>query len=307
MSSTLNSQIIDTNEQMTGRGVSNDLFHDQRPTEPGLDNINVVIRVRPVSKKVVQTPNSDRKDQILNYPDAGQIQVSDPMSGMSRSFTYNVVFEPEASQEEVFEHSGVKRLIDMSLDGFACTVLAYGQTSSGKTYTLTGNAFERISTSENTIAGKGSPNDGRGEWRGAAQAGQGGQAEKKMIGVMQLAFAYLFEQIKLRKNRSLLYIIHVSYLEVYNEQVLDLLNPSPKSLNVRWAKERGFYAENLFKVECEDIGDLEGVLEEETQDPEDPQATVFPLWPTLSGEAVTFPIETPLSLNYSQTVCQAVV
>jgi hypothetical protein len=31
---------------------------------------------------------------------------------------------------------------------------------------------------------------------------------------------------------------------------------------VRWAKDRGFYAENLFKVECEDIGDLEGVLEE---------------------------------------------
>ena len=45
-------------------------------------------------------------------------------------------------------------------------------------------------------------------------------------------------------------------------QVLDLLNPSPKSLNVRWSKDRGFYAENLFKVECEDIGDLEGVLEE---------------------------------------------
>ena len=31
---------------------------------------------------------------------------------------------------------------------------------------------------------------------------------------------------------------------------------------VRWSKDRGFYAENLFKVECEDLGDLEGVLEE---------------------------------------------
>ena len=49
---------------------------------------------------------------------------------------------------------------------------------------------------------------------------------------------------------------------IYIFKVLDLLNPSPKSLNVRWAKDRGFYAENLFKVECEDIGDLEGVLEE---------------------------------------------
>ncbi|XP_054155361.1 kinesin-like protein KIF12 isoform X2 [Oppia nitens] len=295
MTSTTNSRSIDSNEQMTGRGVSNNaVFHDQRPPELGFDNINVTIRVRPVSTKYGLY--SDRKESSLNFPDAGQIQVCDPISGTSRSFTFNVVFEPEATQEEVFEHSGVKRLIDMSLDGFACTVLAYGQTSSGKTYTLTGNAFEQISTSESTITGKGSPNDGRGE-------GQGDRGEKKMIGVMQLAFAYLFEQIKLRKNRSLFYIIHVSYLEVYNEQVLDLLNPSPKSLNVRWAKDRGFYAENLFKVECEDIGDLEGVLEEgcknrqvrshsmndnssrshsvmtitlasETQDPEDPQGYI---------------------------------
>lgn len=45
-------------------------------------------------------------------------------------------------------------------------------------------------------------------------------------------------------------------------QVLDLLNPSTKPLPVRWSKEKGFYAENLFVVECEDAGDLEGVLDE---------------------------------------------
>ena len=49
--------------------------------------------------------------------DCTHIQVRDPISGQCRAFTFNVVFEPEATQEEVFEHSGVKRLIDMSLDG----------------------------------------------------------------------------------------------------------------------------------------------------------------------------------------------
>lgn len=44
-------------------------------------------------------------------------QVTDPNSGQQRSFTFNVVFEPEATQEEVFEHSGIKRLIDMALEG----------------------------------------------------------------------------------------------------------------------------------------------------------------------------------------------
>ena len=44
-------------------------------------------------------------------------QVEDTIANVSRSFAFNVVFEPEASQEQVFEHSGVKRLIDMALDG----------------------------------------------------------------------------------------------------------------------------------------------------------------------------------------------
>lgn len=36
---------------------------------------------------------------------------------VNRSFVYNVVFEPEALQEDVFDHSGVKKLIDMSING----------------------------------------------------------------------------------------------------------------------------------------------------------------------------------------------
>lgn len=76
------------------------------------------------------------------------------------------------------------------------------------------SGLQQISSSESALTGKGSPNDGRGE----RERGESG--EKKIIGVVQLAFAYLFEQIKLRKNRSLFYIIHVSYLEVYNEQVM---------------------------------------------------------------------------------------
>ena len=104
MTSTLNSQIIARNEEITGRGVSNDLFHDERRPEPGFDNINVVIRsevmsfclwwsyhpipnyiysilnfslffrVRPISGK--QTPYAERRDQSsVSFPDAGQIQV----------------------------------------------------------------------------------------------------------------------------------------------------------------------------------------------------------------------------------------
>lgn len=45
------------------------------------------------------------------------LQAKDTISNGLKSFSFNVVFEPEATQEEVFEHSGVKRMIDMALDG----------------------------------------------------------------------------------------------------------------------------------------------------------------------------------------------
>lgn len=49
-----------------------------------------------------------------------------------------MVFEPAATQEDVLQFSGMKRLIEMALEGFRCTCFCYGQTGSGKTHTLTG-------------------------------------------------------------------------------------------------------------------------------------------------------------------------
>ncbi|XP_075744834.1 kinesin-like protein KIF12 isoform X2 [Rhipicephalus microplus] len=193
--------------------------------DSGGDNINVVVRVRPLTDQ----ESESNKAQALNYPGEGQVLVEEPVSGQTKLFTFTVVFEPEATQEDVFEHCGIKRLIDMALDGFASTILAYGQTGAGKTYTLTGSP----------------------------EAPEGGTSEP---GIMQLTFGYLFEEITQRKGVE--YIVQASYLEIYKEHVLDLLNPSHRTLPVRWSKDKGFYAENLFVVECEDLGDLDGVLEE---------------------------------------------
>jgi len=55
-----------------------------------------------------------------------------------RVFSYNVVFEPGATQEDVLQFSGIKRLIEMAVEGFSTTAFCYGQTGSGKTHTLTG-------------------------------------------------------------------------------------------------------------------------------------------------------------------------
>ena len=126
------------------------------------DNINVVVRVKPSitccnggtsnpesslgtgnNRRSHSHPRESNPQQAPDdlFPAAGQIQISDPTSGLIRSFTFDVIFEPEASQEQVFEHSRLKKFIDMALEGFASTVFAYGQTGSGKTFTMTGNVF----------------------------------------------------------------------------------------------------------------------------------------------------------------------
>lgn len=55
-----------------------------------------------------------------------------------RLFSYNVVFEPGAGQDDILQYSGIKRLIEMAIEGFCCTAFCYGQTGSGKTHSLTG-------------------------------------------------------------------------------------------------------------------------------------------------------------------------
>ncbi|XP_052073544.1 kinesin-like protein KIF12 isoform X5 [Mytilus californianus] len=191
------------------------------------DHINVVLRVRPANGQ-----ERERKDQfVTKFHGEGRVEV-DHVS-VNRSFVYNVVFEPEASQEDVFDHSGVKKLIDMSINGYACTAFAFGQTGSGKTHTMTG----------------------------PPQQFEGGkQPETDMQGVIQRSFRYLVQQLgQVSGNKT----IKASYLEIYNEQVIDLLNTNHRRyLNVRWSKNKGFYVENLFIVECETVDDLMAVLEE---------------------------------------------
>lgn len=119
----------------------------------------------------------------------------------------------------------------VSHSSFACTVFAYGQTSTGKTYTLTGNAFQfaRYSSAGNSAkkTSSSSSNKRRSKSQPPDSINESLNIDETMknsspnIGIIQLSFAYLFEQIKRRKSRdqTLLYIITVSYLEVYNEQV----------------------------------------------------------------------------------------
>ncbi|XP_038188849.1 LOW QUALITY PROTEIN: chromosome-associated kinesin KIF4-like [Arvicola amphibius] len=127
--------------------------------------------------------------------------------GNDKSFTYDFVFDPSTEQEEVF-NIAVAPLIKGIFKGYNATVLAYGQTGSGKTYSMGG-----VYTAE--------------------------QEHESTIGVIPRVIQLLFKEIN--KKSDFEFTLKVSYLEIYNEEILDLLCPSHEKthINIREDPKEG--------------------------------------------------------------------
>uniref|UniRef100_A0A3B3ZZ34 Kinesin motor domain-containing protein n=1 Tax=Periophthalmus magnuspinnatus TaxID=409849 RepID=A0A3B3ZZ34_9GOBI len=118
--------------------------------------------------------------------------------GSDRAFTFDLVFDMDATQEQVY-HSATHRLVEGCLQGYNATVLAYGQTGSGKTYTM-GTGFEVGVASEE-------------------------------VGIIPHAVHHLFTAIEERRRTATEqgltppeFKINAQFLELYNEEVLDLFD-----------------------------------------------------------------------------------
>ncbi|XP_062485882.1 kinesin-like protein KIF12 isoform X5 [Pezoporus occidentalis] len=186
--------------------------------------LRVVLRVRPLTCS--ETRRGDRR--VVHSLGDGTVHVS--AARQDATFGFSAVFDAGDSQEAVFEGSGMRQLVELAMDGFSCTVFAFGQTGSGKTYTLMGPL-------------------GQGETHAASPA---------LLGLMQRSFACLLEQSRSRGSDLAL---SASYLEIYNEQIRDLLSPGPPcTLPLRWSKTRGFYVENQLSVDFESLEAIASLL-----------------------------------------------
>jgi len=100
-------------------------------------NVQVAVRCRPVNAEErksgqpsVVTCDSENKNIKISYGPTGKKQI--------KNFTFDKVFGMYSRQEEVFD-SMVRPIVDECLEGFNCTIFAYGQTGTGKTHTMEGN------------------------------------------------------------------------------------------------------------------------------------------------------------------------
>jgi hypothetical protein len=179
---------------------------------------------------------------------------------IARKFKFSNVLGPDASQQDVFDGAGLATLVQRCVEGYNGTVFTYGQTGSGKTFTMDGVDYGPAA-------------------RGLKQPEE--QQEGVYFRVIRLLFAVIAAQQAStggsdagdgkRTEQQQTFSVRCSFLQIYNENVTDLLASSlpvhltrsrdrgrggkASGLRVRWSKRRQFYVENLFNFSCQNASE----------------------------------------------------
>ena len=93
-------------------------------------NVKVIARFRPMNELEKTSGN----EQVVVFTSQTSLQFNSSREKNIYRFSFDRIFPPSSTQEDIYSF-GVKEIIDSVLNGYNGTVLAYGQTSSGKTYT----------------------------------------------------------------------------------------------------------------------------------------------------------------------------
>eukprot|EP00753_Platysulcus_tardus_P004419 PLAT12539.27.p1 GENE.PLAT12539.27~~PLAT12539.27.p1 ORF type:complete len:767 (-),score=353.58 PLAT12539.27:1059-3359(-) len=149
------------------------------------DAIRVIVRVRPLS-----AAEEVRGGRCVHFGDDGKevtVDAGERGDGRKKKFTFDAALGEGCGQAEVYE-TAARGIVDAVLSGYNGTVLAYGQTAAGKTWTMQGKET--------------------GEHRG----------------IIPRSFDHIFERIAAASEEST-FLVQASMLEVYMEKVRDLLSP----------------------------------------------------------------------------------
>ncbi|XP_074343871.1 kinesin-like protein KIN-12D [Apium graveolens] len=186
-------------------------------------NVQVLIRVRPLNNMERSTQGYNRclkqeSSQCITW--IGQPETR---------FTFDHVACESVEQETLFRMVGLP-MVENCLSGYNSCMFAYGQTGSGKTYTMLGDI--------DVLGVKPSPN------RGMTPR------------IFEFLFARIRAEEESRRDERLAYNCKCSFLEIYNEQITDLLDPSSTNLQLREDTKTGVYVENLSEFEVETVADI---------------------------------------------------
>uniref|UniRef100_A0A8C6FG93 Kinesin family member 13B n=1 Tax=Moschus moschiferus TaxID=68415 RepID=A0A8C6FG93_MOSMO len=202
----------------------------------GDSKVKVAVRIRPMNRREI-----DLHTKCVVDVDANKVILSPVNTNLSKGdarsqpkvFAYDHCFwsmdesvrEKYAGQDDVFKCLG-ENILQNAFDGYNACIFAYGQTGSGKSYTMMGTADQP--------------------------------------GLIPRLCSGLFERTQKEENEEQSFKVEVSYMEIYNEKVRDLLDPkgSRQTLKVREHSVLGPYVDGLSKLAVTSYKDIESLMSE---------------------------------------------
>lgn len=216
------------------------------PNITNTDNMRVAIRIRPALNReiekdlpfrsIVITSKENKTCSLVEYigaelDEAGRQRewIQSPQMFQLHRFTFDAVFDIDSSQEEVYNLTAKPAVMSV-LEGYNSTIFAYGQTGTGKTFTMEGFTYDNLDVKR---------------------------------GIIPRTIEDIFTYIESNSNRDTKFIIRAAYLQIYNEMISDLLKPNSqnKNLNIREDKKKGLYVEHLSEWAVRGPNDIYALLE----------------------------------------------
>ncbi|XP_075080362.1 kinesin-like protein KIN12A isoform X1 [Nicotiana tabacum] len=184
--------------------------------------VKVVVRIRPAN-------GNESGSQAVRKVSDTSVYVAD------RKFNFDMVFDSNSTQEDIFQSVGAP-LVKDALAGYNTSLLAYGQTGSGKTYTMWGPPSSMVEV----------------------------PSPIGLQGIVPRIFQTLFSSIQREQENSegkqINYQCRCSFLEIYEEHIGDLLDPTQRNLKIMDDPRVGFYVENLTEEYVSTYEDVTQIL-----------------------------------------------
>nr|XP_044992257.1 kinesin-like protein KIF13A isoform X3 [Jaculus jaculus] len=197
--------------------------------------VKVAVRVRPLNRRELELNTKCvvemEGNQTVLHPPPSNTKQGERKPPKVFAFDYCFWSMDEsnttkyAGQEVVFKCLG-EGILEKAFQGYNACIFAYGQTGSGKSFSMMGHA--------------------------------------EQLGLIPRLCCALFKRISLEQNESQTFKVEVSYMEIYNEKVRDLLDPkgSRQSLKVREHKVLGPYVDGLSQLAVTSFEDIESLMSE---------------------------------------------